>query len=588
MAWKSFLKELKRRHVYRVAVTYAIISWLILQIVSVIVPIIEAPEWMSKVVLILLIIGFPIALILAWAFDLTPEGIMRTDPKQPGKQKPSKASKTFRISNWVIGVLIFIVIAQFLYNKYSRNETTINPDIEKTIAVLPFKLIGNDQEGAYFADGVVDLLISDLGKIDELKVRSRTSVERFHNPQESVQSIAEKLNVNFIIEGSAQKYKDEIRIMVQLIDPFQDNPIWEDRYDRQYKDIFNVQSEIATRISNSLDVIITKKEKESIAKPPTSSEKAWDLYQRGLHLVRSRAINNIRASRSFFEQAIEIDSLFVDAYVALGNTYTSEGIWHGELSGQEAKRLAQPYYLKSLEIDPNNLQALKDLARTKYYYDWDFRFMDSVNQVLRKKDPRIVHVLFEFHLGRFDQMMVDLDEMTKVIPQEEVGEHWLIAYQYYFKNQYERVIQLMEEGLLKHPQLEAYYDQFGNLCIHMGKFDRAIDILQKGLSLSDVRHPSMLIRLAIAHYKKGEVNLANNYMDEVLERAASGEPEINVYISHYYAQTGEIDTAFDWLEKAYSKREVDLIWLIVEPNFEPLRNDSRYNDLIKRVGFPDA
>lgn len=276
MAQWKFLQELKRRNVFRVAITYAIVAWLLLQIVSVVAPMIEAPAWIGKTVLILLFVGFPIALILAWAFELSPEGIIRTgsdlskdDTRPESKKKPSG-------TNILIGLLLVLLIGQWAYNKY-WNKGINTSDIEKTIAVLPFKNMSSNMENQHFCDGMTEAVLNHLARIDELSVLSRTSVEQYRNDPPSIPEIAQKLRVNYILEGSVQRQGKEILITAQLIHGPSDVHIWANEYYRNLSDVFKVQAEITKTIATELKTRILPHHLKSIESIPTSNIEAYDL-----------------------------------------------------------------------------------------------------------------------------------------------------------------------------------------------------------------------------------------------------------------------------------------------------------------------
>ena len=259
---KKFFAELKRRKVYRVAVAYAIVSWLLIQIATQVFPFFEVPMWAVRLVIILLALGFPVALLLAWAFDLTPEGIKRTDDlDEAQQQKAASGSKSIR-------------------------ATHIAPPPEKSIAVLPFENFSDDMQNAYFADGIQDDILSSLAKVADLKVTSRTSVRQYKTGTRNLREIGEALGVAYILEGSVRRESNRVRINAQLIDARTDQHVWNDTYDREITDLFELQSELARRISFALRANLSPREKASLQIHPTANMAAYELFLRARDLFR--------------------------------------------------------------------------------------------------------------------------------------------------------------------------------------------------------------------------------------------------------------------------------------------------------------
>ena len=252
----KFLTELKRRNVYKVAIAYGVVAWLLMQVASQIFPFFEIPSWAVRLVVLLLILGFPIALVLAWAFDLTPEGLKRTEWADREPARPSR-------------------------NKAWRQTESVKVPA-KSIAVMPFENRSEDKANAYFADGIQDEILTLLSKIADLKVISRTSTQRYQSRPRNLTEIAKQLGVATILEGSVQKVADQVRVNVQLVNAQTDSHLWAETYDRKLTDIFSVESEIAKGIAESLQAKLTGREEQALAVKPTNNLEAYDAYLRGL------------------------------------------------------------------------------------------------------------------------------------------------------------------------------------------------------------------------------------------------------------------------------------------------------------------
>src|SRR4051812_36482653 len=269
----SFFSELKRRNVYKVAVAYAVVAWLLIQAASILFPTYEAPVWVMKVFVAIVALGFPVALVLAWAFELTAAGIQRTE--EAGLAVAPAPRKHIWIYVAVIGAALSIGL--FLAGRYAGRRAVGSDGGElpaKSIAVLPFDSLSRDPDNAFFAEGVQDEILTRLAKVADLKVISRTSTQRFKSAPSDLREIARQLGVTNILEGSVQKSNDQVRVNVQLINALTDAHLWADTYDRKLTDIFAVESEIAKTIAETLQAKLNSSAEHVLASRPTDNAEA--------------------------------------------------------------------------------------------------------------------------------------------------------------------------------------------------------------------------------------------------------------------------------------------------------------------------
>src|SRR5438034_2713683 len=278
----NFFAELKRRNVYKVAVAYAIVGWLLVQVATQVFPFFEIPNWAVRLIVLTIIIGFLIALVIAWAFELTPEGIKRTEDVDL-----AGSARQPRKHIWIFVVLVgaALSIALFFVGRYTSREktprqseaaTTAIP--QKSIAVLPFENLSDDKGAAYFADGIQDEILTKLASIADLKVISRTSTAKYKSKPEDLKTVSQQLGVATVLEGSVQKAADKVRVNVQLIDARADSHLWAKTYDRDMKDVFAIQSEVAQEIADSLKAKLSPAEAKTLATAPTKDTAAYDLF----------------------------------------------------------------------------------------------------------------------------------------------------------------------------------------------------------------------------------------------------------------------------------------------------------------------
>jgi TolB-like protein len=318
MVLRKFFAELKRRHVYKVAIAYAVVAWLLMQIASQIFPFFEIPNWAVRLVVLLLILGFPIALVIAWAFELTPQGLKRTEAADREVANPS------RNKAWIYVVIVAAVLSVslfFLARYTAPNRQGVPTELPgKSLAVLPFTNLSGNPENAYFAAGIQDEIITRLAKIGELKVVSCLSTQRFKSSPDDLPAIAKQLGVANVLQGSVQRSADEVRVNVQLVKAETDTHLWADTFDRKLTDVFAIESEIAKTIADTLKAKLTGSERNAIAVQPTQNTEAHQLYLKGRYLWNRRTGENLKKALAYFQEAAEKDPNYALAYAGIADT----------------------------------------------------------------------------------------------------------------------------------------------------------------------------------------------------------------------------------------------------------------------------
>jgi len=419
----NFLSELKRRNVYKVAVAYAVVGWLIAQIATQIFPFLEIPNWVVRLVIVLIAIGFPIALVIAWAFEATPEGVKRTEVAD-AKHEHSRGK------TWIYVVIIgaAISVALFFVGRYTagtprQSEAATVP--KKSIAVLPFENLSDDKGAVYFSEGIQDEILTKLASIADLKVISRTSTAKYKSKPEDLKTVSQQLGVANVLEGSVQKAADKVRVNVQLIDARADSHLWAKSYDRDIKDVFTVESEVAQEIADSLQAKLSPAEANALATAPTKDTAAYDLFLRAEHeellaenslrpesyeqaaawyqqaiardpnfaLAMARLVRNRMDRHWFFEQmtdaeltqvrsvaehALALAPNLAEAHVALGDFY-----YHGYRQYEQA--LAE--FERALQLQPNANTALEYSGYVHRRQGQWARCLDEHKRAL-EQDPR--------------------------------------------------------------------------------------------------------------------------------------------------------------------------------------------------------
>src|SRR5437773_8503392 len=455
----SFFAELKRRNVYKVAIAYGVVAWLLIQVATQVFPFFEIPNWVVRLVVLVIIIGFPIALIVAWAFELTPQGLKRTEVADAMPTRPS----THRAWIYVVIIAGGIAIGLFSIERFTRRSNLVNqstlPELPaKSIAVLPFDNLSRDPDNAYFAEGIQDEILTRLSKIADLKVISRTSTQHYKNAPENLPEIAKQLGVAHLHEGSVQKNGDSVRVNVQLIKAASDSHLWADTCDRKLTDIFSVESEVAKAIADQLRAKLTGREEQVIAAKSTDNTEAYDAYLRGLaYTLKPLTTANALGAQKHLKEAVRLDPKFAHAWALLSYTdahgYIALTLQPTVALREEARQAAET----ALTLLPNLGEAM--LAKGQYYYgclkDYDAavryfeqarpllpnnsRIPQSMASVTRRQgqwdrhesylneaerlDPRNVYVLTQHALSyiclrRFPEALRKLDKVLDITPDD--------------------------------------------------------------------------------------------------------------------------------------------------------------------------
>jgi len=375
----TFLTELKRRKVYRVAVAYAIVAWLLIQAASILFPTFEAPPWVMKVFVTAVILGFPVALILAWAFELTPEGIKRAEEIPPRESKTPRAGRKWTAIIVAAAVLATALLA-FQFARTRKPATAELPKqigptaatTDKSVAVLPFENLSSDKENAFFAQGIQDEIITTLSRISGLRVISRTSTAHYKSAPENLSEIARQLRVSNMLEGSVQKAGDRVHINVQLIRADDDAHLWAQSYDRQLTDIFGVEGEVAKSIADSLQATLSPQEKARVETKPTTNADAYVLYLRARDYQTrpDNLMQDFKSAINLYDQAIKLDPNFALAHARL--SATTSNLYHFYEPTETWKQKAYAEALESLRLQPNLGEGHLALGLYHYYMEGDY------------------------------------------------------------------------------------------------------------------------------------------------------------------------------------------------------------------------
>ena len=579
---KDFFGELKRRNVYKVAVAYAVVGWLLVQIATQVFPFFEIPNWGVRLIVLLVVVGFPIALILAWAFELTPEGIKRTEDADFVAPGPSRKRR------WIYVAIIAgaLSIGLFFLGRYTATNVANLP--AKSIAVLPFENLSRDPDNAYFTEGIQDEILARLANIADLKVISRTSTQRYKSSPDDLPQIAKRLGVSNILEGSVQKTADRVRVTVQLINAASDAHLWGETYDRNLTDVFAAESDIAKMIADTLRAKLSGSEQHAIAVRPTESAEAHQLYLRGRYFWNKRTGADLKKSIDYFNQAIDKDPNYALAYAGLADAYVLFSAY-AEGSPKESLPQAKAAAKKALELDNTLGEAHASLAQALLAYDLDFA---GANREFRRAIELNPNYATAHHwyaesglvpLGQFDDAIaeakraLELDPLSVII-NADVGTILTSA------RRHDQAIEQLRKTVEMDPGFYYAHWTLGDALELKGRNEEAIAEYKKAIALNDDPLPSAL--LGHLYAKIGRKNEALTILKQLRELRESSKQR---YVSPYnlaliHIGLGQKNEALQLLEETYKDRDgYNIAFIKVEPMLDPLRGDPRFEALVQKV-----
>jgi TolB-like protein/Tfp pilus assembly protein PilF len=418
---KNFFAELKRRNVYKVAAAYAIVGWLLIQIATQVFPFFEIPNWAVRLAVLLIVLGFPIALVIAWAFELTPQGLKRTESADAEMTKEPTRHRA-----WIFIVIIAgaLSVGLFFLGRYTAPKSADSVSSTKSIAVLPFESLSEDKANAYFADGIQDEILARLSKIAELKVISRTSTQKYKSVPANLREIAQQLDVANILEGSVQKSSDRVRITVQLINARTDQHLWSETYDRNLIDVFQVESDVAQKIAGALEAKLTGREKAAINSGGTENPQAYEAFLHAVALRTSQSDEDQQRALEFCRQAVALDPNFAQAWAELAVSEASKYFFpehtqaqkeRARVAAENALRLAPDlpgaqgamglyyyYCLRDFEGALTRLESARQLAPN------DWKFIGATSLVKRRQGKLDEAIALQIQASQLDPLNEDL------------------------------------------------------------------------------------------------------------------------------------------------------------------------------------
>ena len=591
----SLFNELKRRNVFKVAIAYIIVGWLIMQVGDTLGPALLLPEWINSALAFFIILGFPLAMFFAWAFEMTPEGIKKEKDIDRGESITHVTSQ--KLNNIIIGLLV-LALGYFAFDKFvldpERDAELISaaqqvseavtagtgdeqqgPD-KNSIAVLPFVNMSSDPEQEYFSDGLSEELLNLLAKIPELKVTSRSSAFSFKGQNIDIPTVAQKLGVAHVLEGSVRKSGNRVRITAQLIEAGSDVHMWSETYDRELDDVFAIQDEIAREVVTVLQVQLLGTDITS----NVIDTQAYTLYLKGRHLQQLRTEDSYKASEQAYRNAIAIDPDYAQAWAGLSETLR-ELANQGITDMQEGTEQARAAAIRALDLDDASPEAWAALADIQFVYDWDWDRSEATARTALQYGPGNTQALREMStilrgLGRpedaleFSRKAVELDPLNRDTLTSYALNYWALGRYDLSEAQYRRMLELFPG----HADISGV---IGGLLSLQGKPEEALPYIEKE---QDGVWRTMFMASAYHQLgREGESDLA-------LQKLIDDYGYFGAFqVATIYALKANNDKAFEWLDISYEQRDGGFTHILNDSTFSSIHDDPRWENILQRVGL---
>ncbi len=580
----SFIDELKRRNVFRVGIAYVIVAWLLLQVADVVLPTFRAPDWVMQAFTFLVILSFPLALIFAWAFELTPEGIKK---EKNVVRSESVTHVTGRKFDFAIIGLLAIAVVFLVVDNYVLSDEPAQP-LEKSIAVLPFANRSASEEDIFFIDGLHDDLLTHISKIGSIKTISRTSVMQYRDTNKTIRQIAEELGVATIMEGSVQRAGDTIRINLQLIDAETDEHLWAEVYDRELTaaNIFEIQSEIASAIADALRTTLTPAEQTRIDKRGTDSLEAYQLYLKGRSFWNRRTAADLWQAVEYFKAAIEADDEYATAYAGLADTYAHLGLAaYSGAPANEVLPLAKDALLRALELDNEIAEAYAALGFVRTWYDRDWAGAEQAFKRAIELNPNYApaHQWYSHYLvsqGDYGEAVTQIRKALELDPRSLIT-HAVASGVLAAAGRADDAIAEVNNALEINPDFWFAHLVLAHRYTSQSMFAEALAAAEKAVSLSDRAVNAVAVQ-GWVYARSGDSVKATELLHE-LERRSATE-----FVSpHNFALLriglGQDEQALDDLERAIP--QLNLLYLNIGYEYDTLRSNPRFTAIVRQMNL---
>jgi len=572
MKFNDYFNELKRRNVIKSAVAYLVIAWLIIQVISIVLPAFGAPDYLLKWSLVILALGFPVWLIFAWVYEFTPEGLKKTIDIEPEESISIKTGS--RLNKLIITTLTLAIII-LLVDRFTQDSAQVVEYGDRSIAVMAFADMSPKQDHEYFSDGISEELLNLLAKMPELKVISRTSSFSYKGKDTKATEIGEELKVSHILEGSIRKAGNMIRVTAQLINTSDGAHEWSHTYDRELDSIFKIQDEIAAEVSKELKLSLLGQPLKS----KTLDPEAYNLYLQANHLVKQNTKEGYIKAEAKVKASIAIDSNYAPSWRLLASIYDTGTYNFSIRESKEGIPLGLTAAHKAIELDPESGYAYATLSSLQEL-NWDFDESDKNMNKALELIPNDGIIIGTAALKTFGDMEKSVALLKKAIEVDPLvyGNYFNLGHYYYRLNRLDEAEKAFKTFELYYPNWQIFHYMIAKIRLAQGRTDEAIAEIEQEKHQFFSLYGRNFIQYALGNTKKSDALFA-----EFLDKYSATDP---ANTADLYAFRGEYDLSFEWLNKAFEVKDPVLVEALTYPAFKPMHKDPRWGEFIKKIGFP--
>ena len=577
----SLFTELKRRNVIRVGAAYVAVAWLLAQVADTVLPAFELPSGSLKTILIVIALGFPVTLVLAWIYELTPKGLRRTDdiPEAEKIVPLSGRGLDFTIIGCMSVAIIFLVLDNYVWNRPDG-------DIAASIAILPFATqvddVSDNPDALYLGEGIADSLIMRLSRIPTLKVKSRAAIS---NSDEDVQSLGILLGVDAICMGSVIQRGDALEITAELVSIDDGTILWSEKYHRQTSSLLTIESDISSKIASGLKLELSVEEEEALVRSPTSNPAAHRLFIQGRYFWNRRSEEGLRASADFYQRALSLDPNYAIAWSGLADSYLMLIAWGIEPLAEYAPRLVEAAE-RAINLDPSLAEPHATLGyfKTLYEWDWEGAQREFLTAIELNSNYSTAHHWYAFYLMTIGDGPASVEEILLAREFEPLSPiiNAEVGYFYLFDRQYAQALEELRKATLLDPAYDSTLSYLMRAYALLGQHDQAIATLRQwrnivtGGSINTIYGSMVLPMLGLKED-------ARELYQDALE-ASEGKYIPPGLLGVLAAAIGERDAAFEHFDQALEERSLVASWL-GDPLLDDIRDDPRFMQIFERMGL---
>ena len=593
----NFFAELKRRNVYKVALAYAVVAWLLLQAASILFPTFEAPPWVMKVFVAVVVLGFPLALVFAWAFELTPEGIKRTEDVAPNE---SIARRTGRKLTGIMAAITFVALGLFLFQTFRSRPATVAPVSNaatskanaKSIAVLPFVNMSSDRENEYFVDGLTEEILNRVAQINDLRVPGRTSCFAFKDKNSDLRQVGATLGVSNVLEGSVRKSGDKLRITAQLVRTLDGYHLWSETFDRKLDDVFAIQEEIARAIAQALSAQL-KVGGASHAEQPTHNMRAYDNYLEARTLINQRSPTNLRRSIPLLEAAVQLDPTFAKAWGALAQAYDF-GVSYLDVETTESLQKAENAARKALALDGSLAiahSALAGVLRDRYQWlEAEAEYQRALELSPGEAEIHSQYAAMLLNVGHTDSA---LEEAARACELDPLA--WVPAGRRALVHLCRRELAAAKEWIDRSTKIRGHVGGFQiELTLLCALASKDADLARRAIAQTSQVEWSRSPNIKLLAVTDEALNAFTTHARPVpdLAKAFTEAPQTGApdpaFLAAVASYIGQEQAALDvFSEHSLSRPVLSDLAFVWAPVFKPLRNEAGFLNLVRKLKLPE-